>query len=61
MKALVKESEEISYKYTDYPVSEPSRGELLVKVIRASICGSDINLYLWNDGKYSLFMAHYSQ
>ena len=50
MKALAKENEGISYKYTDYAVPEPSQGELLVRVIRASICGSDYNLYSWNDG-----------
>ncbi|XP_028414127.1 uncharacterized protein LOC114537195 [Dendronephthya gigantea] len=49
MKALVKEAEGTSYKYMDYPVSEPGEGELLVKVTKVSICGSDLNLYLWNE------------
>ena len=50
MKALVKQAEEKSYKYIDYPISEPGDGELLVKVIKTSICGSDLNLYSWNEG-----------
>jgi threonine dehydrogenase-like Zn-dependent dehydrogenase len=50
MKALLKQSEGISYKYLDYPISEPGDGELLVKVFKASICGSDLNLYSWNEG-----------
>ena len=49
MKALVKLTEEKSYKYIDYPISEPGNGELLVKVIKTSICGSDLNLYSWNE------------
>lgn len=50
MKALVKESEAVSYKYMTYPIPEPGIGELLVKVSRVSICGSDLNLYSWNVG-----------
>ncbi|CAB4040459.1 L-threonine 3-dehydrogenase, partial [Paramuricea clavata] len=49
MKALVKEKEGVSYKYMDYPVSGPDEGELLVRVTRTSICGSDLNLYSWNE------------
>ena len=50
MKALVKQAESASYEYMDYPVSEPGEGELLVKVAKVSICGSDLNLYSWNEG-----------
>ena len=52
MKALVKEKEGVSYKYMDYPVSEPGEGELLVRVTRTSICGSDLILYSWDEGIY---------
>ena len=50
MKALVKTKEQESYELQEMPVPEPQTGELLVKVIRASICGSDIALYKWNEG-----------
>ena len=50
MKALLKQTEGVSYKYIDYPVPEPVDGELLVRVARVSICGSDLNLYSWNEG-----------
>ena len=54
MKALVKQTEGVSYKYIDYPISEPGEGELLVKVKKVSICGSDLNLYSWNDGNFCI-------
>lgn len=41
-----------SYAYVDVPVPEPVGDELLLVVERVAICGSDINLYLWNDGLY---------
>eukprot|EP00118_Oscarella_pearsei_P009890 m.58182 g.58182 ORF g.58182 m.58182 type:complete len:225 (+) comp34797_c0_seq3:572-1246(+) len=49
MKALVKTAETESYEWQEIPVPEPQKGELLVKVTRASICGSDIALYKWNE------------
>ncbi|XP_050392902.1 L-threonine 3-dehydrogenase [Patella vulgata] len=49
MKALVKRNENESYSYEDMPVPQPSEDEVLIKVDSVSICGSDINLYKWND------------
>lgn len=49
MKALVKTQAKASYDLVDIPVPEPNDGELLIKVERVSICGSDINLYTWNE------------
>lgn len=48
MKALVKTKEGKSFEYKDVPVPEPSGDEVLIKVDAVSICGSDINLYSWN-------------
>lgn len=51
MKALVKDSPVESYVYKDVPVPQPSQGELLVKVKKVALCGTDIQKYKWNDGK----------
>lgn len=51
MKALVKESPTESYLYKDVPVPQPSKDELLVKVKKVALCGTDIQKYKWNDGR----------
>lgn len=51
MKVLIKEEEKPSYIYKDIPVPQPNTGDLLVKVLKVSICGSDTVLYHWNEGK----------
>lgn len=51
MKALVKQREGVSYDYIDYPIPRPGEGELLVKVSKVSICGSDLSLHSWNEGR----------
>ena len=51
MKVLIKEEEKQSYIYKDIPVPQPSTGELLVRVLKVSMCGSDTILYEWNQGK----------
>jgi D-arabinose 1-dehydrogenase-like Zn-dependent alcohol dehydrogenase len=50
MKVLIKETERAGYEYKEMPIPEPCEGELLVKVLVSSICGSDISLYKWNEG-----------
>ena len=50
MKALVKESAGTSYEYKDVPVPVPRGDELLVRVGKVALCGSDIALYQWNNG-----------
>lgn len=51
MKVLIKEEEKPSYIYKDFPVPQPNTGDLLVKVVKVSLCGSDTVLYQWNNGK----------
>ena len=51
MKALVKEEEVSSYHYKDVTVPTPGHGDLLVKVNKVALCGSDINVYHWNHSK----------
>ena len=50
MKALVKEQESVSYTYKDVPVPRPQGDELLVRVNKVALCGSDIMLYQWGEG-----------
>lgn len=50
MKALVKERTGPSYEYKDVPLPVPHEDELLVKVRKVALCGSDISLYQWNNG-----------
>lgn len=52
MDCLVKQKEAIGYDLLQQDIPVPKEGELLVKCIKSSICGSDINLYLWNDRKF---------
>ncbi|XP_066922855.1 L-threonine 3-dehydrogenase-like isoform X1 [Clytia hemisphaerica] len=49
MKCLMKEKEEPGYTLKEIDVPIPQEGELLVKCLKSSICGSDINLFVWND------------
>lgn len=49
MKALVKTKEAVSFDLQDVPVPVPTGDEVLIKVDAVSVCGSDINMYTWND------------
>lgn len=53
-KVLIKETEIEGYEYKEMPIPVPGEGELLVKVLFSSICGSDISLYKWNESKLLL-------
>ena len=48
MKALVKESSKPGLVLRDITKPRVGKGELIVKVNAASICGSDLHLYKWN-------------
>jgi threonine 3-dehydrogenase len=48
MKALIKNKPQSSYEYTTIPKPVPQAGEILMKVEKVSICGSDIPLYKWD-------------
>lgn len=51
MKALVKERAGPSYEYKEVPVPAPQGDELLVRVGKVALCGSDIALHQWNQGQ----------
>ena len=48
---LVKSEEGTSYQYKEVPIPAPVGDELLVKVGKVALCGTDISLYQWNSGK----------
>jgi threonine 3-dehydrogenase len=48
MLAVVKEKPEPGVTIKNIPIPKPQKGELLVKVKLASICGTDIGIYDWN-------------
>ena len=49
MKCLLKSEDEVGYNYIDMEIPTPGEGELLVKILKVSLCGSDIILYDWNE------------
>lgn len=49
MKAVYKPNREKGIKIVDIPIPKISENEVLVKVKKAAICGTDIHLYAWNE------------
>nr|XP_053631583.1 L-threonine 3-dehydrogenase-like [Cherax quadricarinatus] len=49
MMCLVKQKEEEGFDLVTRPVPTPGPDEVIIKVERVSICGSDMNLWKWND------------
>ena len=52
MKSLIKRKGVEGYEYIEIPVPEPGIGDLLVKVLKVGICGSDIALFKWDQGRF---------
>ncbi|NLM14581.1 MAG: alcohol dehydrogenase catalytic domain-containing protein [Clostridiaceae bacterium] len=48
MKAVVKSGTGVGLEYKDIPKPVPTSNEVLIEVKVASICGTDINYYNWN-------------
>ena len=48
MKAAYKANRKKGIEIRDIPVPEISSNEVLVKVKKAAICGTDIHLYEWS-------------
>lgn len=48
MKALVKASAEPGLWLQDVPVPEPGTNDVLVRIRKASICGTDVHIYNWD-------------
>jgi threonine 3-dehydrogenase len=49
MRALVKASPVAGAELRDVPVPVPGDGELLIRVEAASLCGTDLHIYRWDD------------
>ena len=49
MRALVKARREPGLWLQDAPKPAPGPGEVLIKVKRAAICGTDLHIYKWDD------------
>ena len=48
MKALVKAKPEAGLSYQDVPVPAIGRGDVLIKVLRTGICGTDLHIHAWD-------------
>ncbi|MCB0085230.1 MAG: L-threonine 3-dehydrogenase [Caldilineaceae bacterium] len=48
MKALVKRYAEPGIWLEDVPIPTPAANEVLIKVLRTGICGTDLHIYLWD-------------
>jgi len=49
MRALVKARPSAGAELRDVPVPVPGDGELLIRVEAASLCGTDLHIYRWDD------------
>ncbi len=49
MKAIIKKQAGVGLWMEDINIPEPGDNELLIKVTKTAICGTDIHLYLWDD------------
>lgn len=48
MKALVKSKKEVGLWLEEIPVPIPANDEVLIKIDRTSICGTDVHIYNWD-------------
>lgn len=48
MKALVKRKAETGLSLEDVPVPQIGINDVLIEVVKASICGTDVHIYNWN-------------
>ena len=49
MKALVKKSAEEGLWLEDVPVPEPATNDVLIRIDRTGICGTDVHIYNWDN------------
>ena len=49
MKAIVKAERGPGFEISEVPVPTPAPNEVLVKVRAASVCGTDLHIYRWDD------------
>ena len=49
MRALVKARAGAGAELREVPVPEPAAGEVLIRVDAASLCGTDLHIYRWDE------------
>lgn len=49
MRALVKHADEVGLRLEEVPVPEPGPDDVLIRVLTAGICGTDLHIYGWDD------------
>ena len=49
MKALVKAKKEPGLWLEDVPVPVPGKNEVLIRILRTAICGTDVHIYNWDE------------
>src|SRR5512147_2751531 len=49
MRALVKAKPEEGLWMQDVPIPEIGINDVLIKILKTSICGTDLHIYEWND------------
>ena len=45
MKAIVKTEPGVGLRLLDVPVPEPRRNEVLIRILKTAICGTDVHIY----------------
>ena len=53
MKALVKAKKEPGLWIEEVPVPEPDHDEVLIRIQRTAICGTDVHIYNWDEWSQS--------
>ena len=48
MDAIVKPVAGVGLELRQVPVPQPKAGEVLIKIHKTAICGSDVHIYQWN-------------
>ena len=48
MNAIVKAKEGIGLELWQVPVPKPRAGEVLIKIRKTAICGTDVHIYNWD-------------
>lgn len=49
MTAIMKTKPAYGAELVEVDVPQPREGEVLIKVLATSICGTDLHIYEWND------------
>jgi threonine 3-dehydrogenase len=49
MKALVKARPEKGLWMQEVPVPEPGLNDVIIKVKKSAICGTDLHIYMWDE------------